>query len=54
MPSKCPFQSSSLSRQKSSRGVLELLTIKEQIDKDEVVNIITDLFLAAADTVGLR
>lgn len=35
------------------KGVLDLLTNKEKIDKDEVVNIITDLFLAAADTVSI-
>ena len=32
-------------------GVLQQLTIQENIDREEVVNIITDLFLAAADTV---
>ena len=42
---KCPFHS------KPDKGVLQYLTVKEKIDKEEVVNIITDLFLAAADTV---
>lgn len=46
-PNKCPFHS-------SSQGVLQQLTVKEKIDKDEVVNIITDLFLAAADTVSIQ
>ena len=36
----------------ASGGVLELLTSREQIHGEEVVNIITDLFLAAADTVS--
>ena len=43
MQTKCPFH---------SNGVLQQLTVKEKIDKDEVVNIITDLFLGAADTVS--
>lgn len=33
-------------------GVLQQLTVQENIDQEEVVNIITDLFLAAADTVS--
>lgn len=39
---KCPL---------SSDGILQYMTQNENMDKDEVVRIITDLFLAAADTV---
>lgn len=47
---KCPFHFKS----NDSKGVLQQLTVKEKIEKDEVVNIITDLFLAAADTVSIQ
>lgn len=39
-------------RQSGQVGVLQQLTVQENIDREEVVNIITDLFLAAADTVS--
>lgn len=39
-------------RQSGQVGVLQQLTVQENIDQEEVVNIITDLFLAAADTVS--
>lgn len=51
---RCPFHSNDRSKQQvmPSSGVLDILTNKEKIETDEVVNIITDLFLAAADTVS--
>ena len=39
-------------KQEGQVGVLQQLTVQENIDREEVVNIITDLFLAAADTVS--
>ena len=46
---RCPFRSSDLP---PGSGILDILTNREKIQKDEVVNIITDLFRAAADTVS--
>lgn len=52
---RCPFHNKDRSKQAVPvSGVLDILTNKENIDKDEVVNIITDLFLAAADTVSVH
>lgn len=51
--SRCPFHNKQQSEQMMpSNGILDILTNKENIQQDEVVNIITDLFLAAADTVS--
>lgn len=46
---RCPFHQSP---EMPASGILDILTCKENIHQDEVVNIITDLFLAAADTVS--
>lgn len=36
-----------------AEGILKHMTVKENIEKNEVANIITDLFIAAADTVSI-